>query len=116
MSTFPAVLTARETDVFTDYDGIQVSFIGDDGGMVALGHHDEGAAQSAFHRHDIWGRSQFDISTTWAVLADPPTHDCAATPTTGCAGCDEADGTPWWMEWGVDQSTSGAFPVMVVEA
>lgn len=116
MTAFPAVLTASGTDVFTDYDGILITFVGDDGGMVALGHHEEGGALSAFHQHDVWGRSHFDIVTTWAVLTDPPAHDCAVTPTAGCAGCDEADGLPWWIEWGVDQGTPGTFPVMVVEA
>ena len=116
MTTFPAVLTAPDSDAFTDHDGILVTFVGDDGGMVALGHHDEGAAQAEFHQHDVWDRSQFDITTTWAVLTEPPAHDCVTTPTTGCDGCDDTDGAPWWIEWGADPGTPGAFPVTVVEA
>lgn len=101
-ATFPAVLTAPETDVFTDYDGVPVAFVGDGGTMVALGHHNPDAARAAFHRHDIWDRIDLDVLTTWAVLCDPP------------AG--EDDTSPWFMEWGVDEGTPGAFPVMVVEA
>lgn len=116
MTTFPAVLTAPATSTFTDHDGILVTYVGDDGGMVALGHHGEDRAQRAFQEHDVWDRTRFDITTTWAVLTDPPDHDCASTPTAGCAGCEETDGTPWWIEWGVESGTPGAFPVMVVEA
>lgn len=102
MTSFPAVLTAPATDVFTDYDGIPITFVGDDGTMVALGHHDLDTAEKAFTRHDVWSRKAFDILVTWAVLCDPP------------AG--EDDASPWFMEWGVDEGASSAFPVMVVEA
>jgi hypothetical protein len=114
--TFPAVLMDPATNVFTDRDGIPVTFVGDEGTMVALGHHDLDVAEKAFTGHDIWARDAFDVLVTWAVLTEPPGHNCVASPAIGCTGCDETSGSPWWMEWGVDKSTPGAFPVMVVEA
>lgn len=116
MTTFPAVLTAPGTNTFTDHGGILISLVGEDGGMVALGHHDEGAARAAFLQlDDWWPGDDLPIVTTWAVLADPPDHDCVASDTTSCTGC-EIGGSAWWMLWNVDEDTPGAFPVMVVEA
>lgn len=116
MTTFPAVLTAPGTNTFTDYDGIQVTYVGEDAGMVALGHHDLDAARDAFAKHDTPFGWDFTILTTWAVLVDRPEHDCVADDTTSCMGCEEAYGVPWWMQWNVTEDTPGAFTVMVVEA
>lgn len=116
VTTFPAVLTAPDTDVFTDHGGIPVTFVGDEGTMVALGHHNLDAAEKAFTGHDIWSRDAVDILVTWAVLGDPPTHACVSGLTISCFVCEEASGVPWWMQWGVPEGTPGAFPVMVVES
>ncbi len=100
MTAFPAVLTAPETNTFVAYDGILVTHL-DDGGMVALGHHDVDKAETAFNRHgDCWDEPQ----KVWAVLDREGR---------------EIDGemSPWCIRWGgVTEDTPGAFPVMVVEA
>ncbi len=112
VATIPPVLL--DSGAFTDHNGIHVTFVGEDTAMVALGHHQEHAAREAFRAHDGYG--DVDIVTTWAVLTDPPRHDCVAGPDNGCAGCDDTDGAPWWMQWPVDEGAPGAFPVMAVEA
>jgi hypothetical protein len=103
MTIFPAVLTGPETNTFTDHHGVLISYVGEDGGLVALGHHDLDEARAAFLAFDSYALDDTDdLLVTWAVLTDP-------TPS-------EGEDYPWWMEWGVSKDTPGAFPVMVVEA
>jgi hypothetical protein len=102
VNAFPAVLTAPKTTTFTNTDGILISYVGDDGNLVALGHHDLDTAHAAFVKFDDWtGADINDIEVTWAVLTDP-------TPS-------EGETYPWWMQWFVDKDVPGAFPVMVIE-
>ncbi len=102
MTTFPAVLTAPATTTFTDHDGILISYVGEDGGIVALGHHDSAKARAAFLAFDSDALNDGDdMLVTWAILTEP-------TPS-------EEEECPWWMEWGVDKDVPGAFPVMVIE-
>jgi hypothetical protein len=115
VTTFPAVLSTANG--FDDRDGIPISYIGDDGTMIALGHHDPAAAKAAFDKHDGPVSYHYPIEATWAVLTDPPAHECVPSLTISCFVCEETEGVPWWMQWtGVTADTPGAFPVMVVEA
>lgn len=117
MTGFPPVLT--ETGTFTEHNGIWIGYVGEDGNLIALGHHDPEQALAAFKDFDsdaVWCDY---VDTTWAVLVDPPTHDNCMTrtdPAVSCLGCDETEGVPWWMQWGLAEGTPDAFPVMVMEA
>ncbi len=107
MTTFPAILT----DPGFGFDiaaGLYVSWVGEDGDVIILGHHDDdkvAAALAVFDDRFVGDPRR----NTWAVLTDPPEHDCAAADTTSCGGCEDA--TTWWLRWDVDESTDGAFPV-----
>ncbi len=114
MTVFPEALLT--TGTFTEHDGIWVSYVGEDGDVVALGHHAPELVLAIINDNPLITWTADDIDTTWAVLTDPPAHDCVATPTVGCSGCDDTEGVPWWIQWGVERGTPGAFPVMVVEA
>lgn len=111
---FPAVLI--ETGTFTEHDGIWISYVGEDGDMVALGHDNPERVVAILNDNPLITWTVDDIDATWAVLTDRPAHNCVADDTTSCSGCEDAYGAPWWIRWGVEQDTPGAFPVTVVEA
>lgn len=111
--TFPAILTVPGSG-FDIAAGLYVGWVGDDGDVFILGHHDSARIRAALQVFD--DRFTGDLrDDTWAVLTDPPPHDCVASDTTSCAGCDEA-AAPWWLQQDVDEGTPGAFPVTVVYA
>ena len=95
----------------TDYDGIRVENVGDDGDhYAALGHIDKAAFAAAALRQCRYevGSDDFDadefvaenVVHTWWVLTDPSTWD----------------GDEWCATWaGVDESTPGAFSVTVID-
>lgn len=110
-TTIPEVLTGA----FTVAGGLFISWMGEDGDVIILGHHDDAAVEAALKVLDP-DLAGCPYRAGWAVLTDPPAHDCVADDTTSCHGCDEITNVPWWMQWDVAQDTQGAFPVMVVEA
>lgn len=50
-ATTPAPFTVTAADMEATYDGIAVCCSGEDGDMLALGHHDPAVALAAFNRH-----------------------------------------------------------------
>ncbi|MEJ3745194.1 hypothetical protein WEI85_18090 [Actinomycetes bacterium KLBMP 9797] len=125
---------------FELYDGIPVSEIGDDGDMVALGHHDTAAAMAAFRArlaalgcdppHPDDGLSTW-ISRKWAVTVTGGCRDGNCPPRArsswhdddgNCMCCleireqDELGG--WYLDFGDDvtEATPGAFPITLCRA
>ncbi len=108
--TFPVILTAPGSG-FDIAAGLYVGWVGDDGAVFILGHHADGRVNAALQV--FADRFTGDLrDTTWAVLTDPPAHDCDPA---GC-GCRDDSGPDWWLQHGVNEETPGAFPVTVVYA
>ncbi|GAA2346652.1 hypothetical protein [Dactylosporangium salmoneum] len=94
--TFPAVLTAAGT-CFVEADDLYVSWMGEDGDIVILGHHDEYRVRGSLQAFDE-DTKNCPYDETWAVIV--PSEDDA----------------PWWLQWNVAADKPGAFPVTVVMA
>lgn len=128
--------TLPDLDGFTDCFGILVSEIGDDGDMIALGHHDPRHTLAAFNAHarqvcgmtDLLDGDGRHHARRWEACRDSIATTCAVQLTDGCAdaatgGCDDdcptcaavratvADGS-WWLDINPPAGTPGTFPVM----
>lgn len=108
-------MTTPTLDGFTTHYGVPVSWIGEDGDAVALGHHEDRRALAAFaalRRRDCPGEKwylTYTVRPRWAQLL---TH-CEEHPGcgTGCETCGEIADSNWCLAW-VDADRDGAFPVM----
>ncbi len=132
--------TARKTVVYTavpslpgfvEHYGIPVADMGEDGGLIALGHHTPAPALGAFNRHarKVWG---FRAATHRAALYDGAIQDgpagdvrerwavhlyecgdCQGDPE--CSTCPEIKrawaGGGWWIDYNAKQGDPGAFPI-----
>jgi len=108
--TIPPPLAATDMDAVCD--GIAVASLGEDGDLIALGHHDNPEAAFSAYIHEVIGEdpSEYDFSAgfqhRWAVrmTADE---------------CKENGYDGWGVKWGEDTgesfsaATPGAFPVTV---
>lgn len=99
--------------------GIAVCHLGEDGDMLALGHHEPRKVLAAFNRHArvFLGLTNLfddrsvkaadvleDISAKWAVFGPPD-------PERG-----EEPSYPWYADWSGTAETPGAMPVMILRA
>jgi hypothetical protein len=107
------------------YYGVAVSDIGEDGGLVALGHVEPRRAVAAFNRHARvgWGYPNLaddrsatlaevlnDIDHTWAIQIDECGR-CGRDP--DCGVCLEIREAGWALEWGRAETDPGAIPVTI---
>lgn len=108
---------------FEEAHGVQVSCIGEEGTMVALGHIDKRRAVAAFNAYVKW--VGFDdlrdytngnlynayarISHTWAVIKTQCHQpDCEGA---ACGECKEIKAGQWWMQLNQSPHAPRAFPV-----
>ncbi len=117
-----------ELDGFQECYGIRVSYIGDDGAMIALGHHDKRVVIAAMNRHartycglenmlDDPRAGYHDVerglSECWAVELHDRCLECGDNPE--CRECHALRNRPaeeWCLRWGIER-TPGSFPVMI---
>lgn len=107
--------TPTAADMEAVHYGIAVCHIGEDGDMLALGHHAPYKALAAFNRHarvfvglaNLFDDRSLrvadviaDIAPKWATFAPPD-------PELG-----EDRDCPWYAHWDVDGDAAGAVPVM----
>lgn len=117
--TLTGPLIPTDADMQNVHYGIAVADIGDDGDMIALGHHDFRRVLAAFNRHarTVWGlHNVWDtrsvtvadvkpcIQQRWGVFAPPD-------PEQG----DDTD-CPWYVDWSVSADAPNAIPVTVFRA
>lgn len=114
-------------DGFTTCYGVQVCTFGEDGILLALGHHPARTALAAFNaysRRVIGNRSLTDhhwvspltlleeIEQDWVKLLG----ECGqCPPERGCDRCLAIRDGSWWMELGADAADPDAVPVTVLE-
>ncbi|MFI5473166.1 hypothetical protein ACIA6D_23365 [Streptomyces cacaoi] len=99
--------------------GIQVATLGEDGDMIALGHHDTRRALAAFNRHArvVWGLlnledSRSALAADWAKDIKP----CMAVFRTADPESDYEDpGCIWFADWS-DPDSPDARPVTILHA
>lgn len=129
---FPEILV----NLFPEHYGVHVSCLGEDGDIIALGHHDTRRAVAALNRYarrDLGLSDVFDsgrlfymdvassVESCWAVLmtecqyAHEDWHGLDEEP---CWQCVEIKATVrkggWWIRWDAAERDDGAFPVMVL--
>ncbi|MCW6003896.1 hypothetical protein K1W54_04770 [Micromonospora sp. CPCC 205371] len=134
----PASLDPRipDLDSFEVYFGIRVADIGEDGDLIALGHHDPKAALAAFNAHakKFWGLvdlldgAQHDqgrwlwalenVKQKWAVSLTDRCRECAKDGLREeCTSCSDVRATikegSWWIAYDAAEDEPGAFPVTV---
>jgi hypothetical protein len=132
----PGAFDRRIPDLayFELYDGIPVTEIGEDGDLVALGHHDADADVVAFQARlaalgcDLWEDSDLAtwISRKWAVTVTGGCRDGDCPPASrysswhdeegNCLRCKEIREQDaiggWWLDFdNVTESTPDAFPI-----
>lgn len=137
----PASLDPRipDLDSFEVYFGIRVADIGEDGDLIALGHHDPKAALAAFNAHakKFWGLvdlldgGQHDqnrwrwalenAKQKWAVSLTDGCRDCVKEGRReDCVDCSDVRATvkdgSWWIAYDATDDEPGAFPVTVWRA
>jgi len=115
---------------FTEHFKILVSYINDEGEMVALGHHDPRHALAAFNRHarpdlgdllaqdyrrnpTAWRKALEQVRRTWALQQ----FRCDEHPECGgpgeCGACGDIAESRWWVAIGTNLAeVPGAFPIM----
>lgn len=120
-----------------DFDvhfGIPISSIGEDGDMLALGHHEPKVALAAFNayakklgfldlldggKHDqqAWKDALDAVDRRWAVLLTDLCRACMKEPLAraDCPDCQAVreitkDGA-WWIAYDATEDEPGAFPV-----
>lgn len=111
-------------DTWELHYGLRVAFIGDDGAMVAAGHHDElrtVAAMNRFYRqfsgepldygYNCYAEIAGSLSRRWARFiseCDDPDHD------QDCWQCSEIKQADWWMDYSAKEPGRGyLLPVTV---
>jgi hypothetical protein len=134
----PAALDPRipDLDHFEVYFGIRVADIGDDGDLIALGHHDPKAALAAFNAHaktfwglvDLldggqhdkarWRRVLDSITRRWAVQCTDQCRTCMRDgQRVECGDCAEVQAVvkagSWWIDSSAAEDEPGAFPVTI---
>lgn len=132
------VPAARDSRIpaLSDFDvhfGIPVSAIGEDGNLIALGHHTPKAALAAFNAYarrtiglvDLldgrgrWQEALDGVKQCRAVLLTEHCRDCADPEVrdAACGQCweirDAAKGGSWWIAYDAAEDEPGAFPVTV---
>jgi hypothetical protein len=106
--------------------GVHVSYVGEDGEMIALGHHDPRRVVAAFNREArvhsfltnmcddsraFYSDVADDLQQLHARLAtacdeaDQPDHD------DDCGECAEIRKADWFIRWDVNPEDPGAFPI-----
>ena len=117
MSNTPEIITDPEMEA-THY-GVQVAAIGDDGDLIALGHHDTRRALAAFNRHArvVWGLlnlqdSRAAIAADWAQDIKPR---MAVFRKADPDNLHEDPGCIWFADWS-DPNSPHARPVTVLSA
>lgn len=116
---------------FAEHFGIKVSSIGEDGDMIALGHHDKRQALAAFNaysktlgfpdlldgggQHDVreWKWALEAVTEVWAAEVHS-CGECGNDP--DCRFCASARAVweqgNWWLRWDAKETDPGAFPAM----
>lgn len=137
----PASLDPRipDLDHFEVYFGIRVADVGEDGDLIALGHHEPKAALAAFNAHakkfwglvDLfdtgphdaprWRRALQDVKQRWAVSLTDRCRDCVRDGRRDdCAGCGDVQAAikegSWWIAYDAAEDEPGAFPVTLWRA
>lgn len=124
MSQPVPVVDPPNLDGFTTFYGIQVSTIGEDGNLIALGHHDERRVLAAFltyHRKVIGepiplyhNGHTLNVEQMWGELLGR-CGDCPDPILLGvCDRCDHAARGLWFMTWH-DKPQPGTFPITMLE-
>jgi hypothetical protein len=121
-TTYPAL------DLFVLFYGVWVTYIGDDGDLILLGHPGELralAAVRAVWRRDLgfdgadrrlrrWAEPVFtELEYTHARLKDHCDAHSSTDP--DCRRCTDIGSYPWWMEYGAEESAD-TFPVILIRA
>ena len=117
-------------DDFTTCYGVQVCTIGEDGILIALGHHPARTALAAFNAYSrrVIGLANV-TDDSWVTpgelleLLQEINHDwgrllgeCGqCPPERGCDRCLAIRDGSWWMELGAAESDPDAVPVTVLE-
>lgn len=117
-----------ELDGFQECYGIRVSYIGDDGAMIALGHHDHRIVIAAMNQHarSYCGlanmlddpRATYDdvegwLNERWAVELVDRCLECGDNPECReCQALRTRAEDEWCLRWG-NEPTAGSFPVMI---
>jgi hypothetical protein len=111
----PLAVTAADMDAV--YFGIPVSTVGEDGDLIALGHHQERRALAAFNRfaRTQWGWANVvddrhaeaepildEVRSGWALFLPPD-------PAEG----DDPD-SDWYCHWTATEATPGAVPITIL--
>lgn len=102
---------------FTEIYGVKVCVLGEDGNLVALGHHEPKRALAAFARY-----SRVYLDRLETDPGERLTDRIIRMWATNQAQCDEGDcggrceicTSDWWLTWG-KTPTPGAFPITVFE-
>jgi hypothetical protein len=118
---------------FSEHYGIRVAYLGEDGDMIALGHHDSRRVVAAFNRHarhhSCWLNMADDTEATYAdvinalqatyVTEDLVCGSCNDDDDDDCTTCRTShdrrfsvDG--WDLSFGVSKPGPGVFPVTVL--
>lgn len=123
-------MTVPDLKGFTIYYGVPVSDIGEDGNLIALGHHDTRQVLAAFNRHarTFWGLTDLydgrlpmfprhhaveDVCERWAVLVKECDEARQPDHTGDCSRCRLLKEEDWWIDYSAKEPTLGSFPVMV---
>ncbi|BEL07866.1 hypothetical protein Q0Z83_060570 [Actinoplanes sichuanensis] len=112
---------------FEEFFGIKVSTLGEDGGMVALGHHEPKRALAAFNAYakslgftDLddfssfggdWAKALDRIRTGQAVLRKQCEYAGRKDHETNCSECAQMSQFPWWMDCSPTVDDVDTFPV-----
>lgn len=118
-----------------DFDvqfGIPISAIGEDGDLIALGHHAPKAALAAFNAYarqtiglvdlldgrGAWREALVSVQQRWAVWLTDRCRTCAKDgQRDDCWSCvdvrEAARLHSWWLDWAAAEDEPGAFPVTV---
>jgi hypothetical protein len=115
-------------DGFTTCYGVQVCTVGEDGILIALGHHPARTALAAFNAYSRRVIGLADVTDgQWVQPVGPLLEkvkqdrgrllgECGeCPPERGCDRCLAIRDGSWWMELGADKADPDAFPVTVLE-
>ena len=127
--TFPDLASTPDEmkRMMQEHYGVWVSYVGDDGDMVALGHHEPKRVLAAFNRYARrecglvnitddrragYAAVASDLRWRMARLVtacDSPTHD-EDERDSYCGRCSLLGDGGWYIDW-ADQDAPGAFPI-----
>lgn len=128
----PAALDPRIPDLEGEiHHGIKVASVGEDGDMLAFGHHDPKATLSAMnayakrlgfldllddgkHDADAWKQALERVKPCWAVqMWTCHEHRAEAKPVAECLECQWVDESTWFVDCSAAEDAPGSFPVML---